>query len=75
MERCYWGLLILTKFAPFSTATVMPTGRFLTSSFITATEDNPNTESEKTRNIMLKIIRLNETSDFQRRKSDEIKVF
>lgn len=43
MERCYWGLLILTKFVPFPTATVMPTGRFLTSSFITATEDNPNT--------------------------------
>lgn len=66
MERCYWGLLILTKFAPFlKYFTVMPTGRFLTSNFITATEDNPNTESEKTRNIMLKIIRLNETSDFQ----------
>ena len=43
MERRYWGLLILTKFVPFPTATVMPTGRFLTSSLSTATEDNPNT--------------------------------
>ena len=61
MERCYWGFLILTKFAPFPPAIVMPTGKFLTSSFITATEDNPNIEFKTSRNIMLKILRLNET--------------
>lgn len=44
-ERYYWGFPIPTKSAQFTTATIMPTGRFLTSSIRAATEDNLDTET------------------------------
>ena len=45
--------------------------KILISSFITATEDNPNPEPETTRNVTLEVIRLSETQTFKAKNETE----